>query len=185
MITDKQRAFIASLFDSREVSADVHQFTVHSMGGKKLALYSKSEASKLIGLLLACKPLAKASKPVSKPSGIDLTPVPAGRYAVPGEDGKLRFVIIDKPEDGKWKGYAFVKIQASDDRYPLGRQYPNSNSYVGKSPELVKAIAANPSEASKRYGHKIGKCGVCGRTLTDEVSRANGIGPICAEKHGW
>ena len=185
MITDKQRAFIASLFDSREITADVNRFTGHIMGGKKLALYSKSEASKLIGLLLACKPLARVSKPVSKPaSGLDLSPVPAGRYAVPGEDGKLRFVIIDKPENGNWKGWAFAKVQASDDLHKLGSQKPGS-SYTGKAPELLKAILANPSEASKRYGHEIGKCGVCGRTLTDEVSRANGIGPICAEKYGW
>jgi hypothetical protein len=33
-----------------------------------------------------------------------------------------------------------------------------------------------------RYGMLIGKCGVCGRTLTDEESRANGIGPVCAER---
>ena len=30
-----------------------------------------------------------------------------------------------------------------------------------------------------------GSCGHCGRTLTNEESRARGIGPICAGKMGW
>ncbi|MES2342166.1 MAG: DUF6011 domain-containing protein [Pseudomonadota bacterium] len=28
----------------------------------------------------------------------------------------------------------------------------------------------------------MGECGRCGRTLTDEASRAAGIGPVCASK---
>lgn len=39
--------------------------------------------------------------------------------------------------------------------------------------------------ASNRNGRELGHCGVCGRTLTDEESRARGIGPICAENNGW
>ncbi|MFA5712511.1 DUF6011 domain-containing protein [Mycolicibacterium sp.] len=30
----------------------------------------------------------------------------------------------------------------------------------------------------------VSHCGVCGRTLTDPVSIAAGIGPVCAHKHG-
>jgi uncharacterized protein DUF6011 len=33
-----------------------------------------------------------------------------------------------------------------------------------------------------RYGQELGECGHCGRTLTDEASRAAGIGPVCASK---
>jgi len=32
------------------------------------------------------------------------------------------------------------------------------------------------------YGTELGECGVCGRTLTDEKSRAYGIGPVCRER---
>jgi hypothetical protein len=35
------------------------------------------------------------------------------------------------------------------------------------------------------FGKLYGQCCVCGRTLTDEVSIANGIGPVCAGKGWW
>jgi len=37
-------------------------------------------------------------------------------------------------------------------------------------------------EEAKEFGVLYGTCCVCGRTLTDEVSIANGIGPVCARK---
>lgn len=38
---------------------------------------------------------------------------------------------------------------------------------------------------AKEYGALYGTCCVCGRTLTNEVSIRDGIGPICAGKDGW
>ena len=38
--------------------------------------------------------------------------------------------------------------------------------------------------ATALYGQELGHCGICGRELTDEDSRARGIGPKCAER-GW
>jgi hypothetical protein len=38
------------------------------------------------------------------------------------------------------------------------------------------------SEALATYGREIGRCGVCHRHLTDEDSRARGIGPNCASR---
>jgi hypothetical protein len=32
------------------------------------------------------------------------------------------------------------------------------------------------------YGQEIGSCGLCGRSLTDEASRARGLGSDCASK---
>lgn len=37
-------------------------------------------------------------------------------------------------------------------------------------------------EQAKHYGKMYGMCIKCGRTLTDEVSIAEGIGPVCAGK---
>ena len=100
--------------------------------------------------------------------------VPAGRYAV--DDGKLGFYKVDRPTEGRWAGYVFVNQLASDTEYPVR----------GERRSLVlETIALNPGAASLRYGREIGACGVCGRTLTDATSRANGIGPICADKMGW
>jgi Family of unknown function (DUF6011) len=47
---------------------------------------------------------------------------------------------------------------------------------------LAKIVMDGAEQASKRYGRELGNCGRCGRTLTDDASRAAGIGPVCASK---
>ena len=37
-------------------------------------------------------------------------------------------------------------------------------------------------QEAQAFGHDHGFCMVCGRTLTDPVSVANGIGPICSQR---
>lgn len=102
--------------------------------------------------------------------------VPAGRYAIE-VDGTLKFYVVDRPTEGRWAGYTFVKVQASDDTFPV------------RSREARTAILAQISDdvegAMLRYGREIGRCGHCGRTLTNEESRARGIGPVCAGKMGF
>lgn len=49
--------------------------------------------------------------------------------------------------------------------------------------DIAKRInEAGPYEAMIRYGQEIGSCGHCGRELTNQESRAAGIGPICRNK---
>lgn len=127
-----------------------------------------SEAIKRATATVARLRVAKAAAP--KPS------VVSGFYAIVDAAEITKFYKVEVVTEGKWAGRTFVKVQASDDLYPI----------KGETAKAVLAlIAADPAGASKRYGHSLGKCGVCGRTLTDEVSRANGIGPICANKNGW
>jgi hypothetical protein len=103
--------------------------------------------------------------------------IPAGRYAVADSiDGVLKFYQIDKPKEGRWQGFTFLKVFASDTTYPI-------KDYARKT-QLLNLIAKNPTEAMKRYGQEIGTCGCCGRQLTDAESRAYGIGPICRVKLG-
>jgi hypothetical protein len=40
-------------------------------------------------------------------------------------------------------------------------------------------------DAQALYGQEIGRCGVCGRHLTDEVTRKRGIGNDCAKRLGF
>lgn len=47
---------------------------------------------------------------------------------------------------------------------------------------IVERIAADVDGAAKRYADEIGNCYRCNRTLTDETSRALGIGPTCRNK---
>lgn len=56
------------------------------------------------------------------------------------------------------------------------------------TPEMIATLDKVESEglaAVAGIGILTGICGICGRTLTDEVSIRNGIGPICADKMGF
>lgn len=50
--------------------------------------------------------------------------------------------------------------------------------------DLVREIAASPVESARKYGRDTGTCSCCGRKLTDAVSIANGIGPVCESNWG-
>lgn len=103
--------------------------------------------------------------------------VPAGRYAVTGDEGQTVFVRVDRPTEGQWKGYTFVKIQAGDDLHRVSR----ATSFALQR----KILADGVQESMLRYGREIGSCGHCGRTLTNDESRQAGIGPVCRSKLGW
>lgn len=51
--------------------------------------------------------------------------------------------------------------------------------------EQVVAVINDPAAAARQSGLQTGRCSCCNRELTDPVSVANGIGPICAENYGW
>lgn len=125
--------------------------------------------------------LADAKRAAVKTSKVDPTvPVPdAGFYAIPDDTMKLHFYKIDRPTDGRWAGRVFAgEVVGGQDR-----PFPVKGAAATK---LFKAIADfGADEAMKLYGKEIGKCGVCNRTLTDEISRAYGIGPTCRAAKGW
>jgi hypothetical protein len=111
--------------------------------------------------------------PTSAPAPVQPIPdVPAGRYAIRATDGVVRFYVVDRPTEGKWVGRTFVSRQASDELFPIRDRAERTR--------VLSAILVDPRGASVLYGRELGRCGVCGRTLTDEASRAAGIGPVCA-----
>jgi Family of unknown function (DUF6011) len=171
-MTLKQRDYIKSLIQEREVS---------SLSDAQVKYLSRIEAdevdpdsgaaSRIIETLLA---LPRRDKRV--PGQWSPLDVPAGRYAlVHPERSHVEFFVVDQPTEGKWAGRTFVNQQAGDERYPVKGQ---------RAKEVLARIAVDPQAAMIRYGHELGRCGNCGRTLTDEVSRAMGIGPDCAAKLG-
>lgn len=99
----------------------------------------------------------------------------AGHYAVEVDD-TLVFVKVDRPTEGRWAGYTFITRQLSDEYVRMPRALAD---------RIKLAIAEDPKAAAIRYGHELGKCAICGRTLTNEASRAAGIGPKCAAGKGW
>jgi len=96
-----------------------------------------------------------------------------GRYAIT-LDGKLRFFRVNTPTEGRWANFTFV-----NEVFGGGRKEPIRNRNFRQM--VLTTIASDP-DALARYGQELGECGVCGRELTDEESRAIGIGPVCREK---
>jgi hypothetical protein len=103
--------------------------------------------------------------------------IPAGHYALLGQDDAWKFYKVDKPTEGRWAGYTFIKVQAGSEYHRLPSRATENN--------VLGRIAADPKRATIDYGHQLGRCGVCNRTLTNPDSIADGIGPICAAKMGW
>lgn len=93
-----------------------------------------------------------------------------GRYAVE-VGGVLKFY---KVKNGRQAGFVFLDVQASDEWHSIRN--------LGTIRQVLALIAQDAESAMILYGQEIGECGHCGRTLTDETSRAAGIGPICAGK---
>jgi hypothetical protein len=182
--SEKQIAWVRDLVATREMPASWRERAEHLLDIGP----TKPEASKMI---TAMKDLprkaqqqdephdpaflaaaAEAMAPRTQQPRVD---VPAGRYAVDTEAGHLAFYRVDRPTDGKWAGYTFVKVQASDELHPVRG---------GAAKAVLAKIAVDPTAAMLRYGQEIGKCGHCGRTLTDETSRELGIGPVCRAQLG-
>ncbi len=125
------------------------------------------------------KQAAKAAEPTS---GLDLTDIPAGLYAVPNGETRLKVAIRKPGEKSKWHGSIFVDDGAEyGNRQNYGRQLPGKD-YEGQIIEQLQAIAKDPLAAMKAYGNLVGCCGACGRKLEDEKSIEMGIGPVCLKK---
>lgn len=106
--------------------------------------------------------------------------VPAGRYAIEDEAGKLHFYKVDTPTEGRWAGRTFVDevvgggYEGNEVRYPVRDRR--------RRERVLAEIAEDPYAALTRYGKALEHCGICGRELTDTESRKLGIGPVCASK---
>jgi hypothetical protein len=146
---------------------------------------SKSEASALISNLInnVKRPVAKASNFSAK---LD---VPAGYYATPSLTGNndLDFWHVQKPTEGKWAGYTFVKRVLgghSDQDLPRDskRRIKDDNRRLARATQtaVLEAIVKFGIEKSNAlFGTELKFCRVCGIHLTDEISRELGIGPVC------
>jgi hypothetical protein len=113
-------------------------------------------------------------------SGLDLSKVPEGFYAVPGGDSRLKVQIKKPTPPSKWAGYIFVSDGAVyGQARSYGRQAPG-RTYTGLIQEALQVIAADPRAACAAYGKLVGRCGICNRPLEDAESVERGIGPVCA-----
>lgn len=115
--------------------------------------------------------LEAAAEPVKQGSSTSVPP--AGRYLVHSDGETIAYQV----RAGRKKGSREVH-----------RVDPETGKSMGKvsSPRLlsraVAAINADPSGAMADYGRATGSCGRCGRTLSDPISQAVGLGPGCRSK---
>jgi len=93
--------------------------------------------------------------------------------------------ITEAPATGQNAGALYVKLNGEYAGKIVGSQFKASWGVKADSilPGLLE-IAASPAEALKAKGKETGRCCCCGRELTDPVSVANGIGPICESNFG-
>ena len=98
-----------------------------------------------------------------------------GRYAIVIAD-KLRFFRVNTPTEGRWANVTFVnEVFGGDNKVAIRNRQLREEILIG---------IAKDSDALARFGQELGICGNCGRSLTDEESRALGIGPICRQNLG-
>jgi len=168
------------------------------------SLTEKQHALVLNGIARDAARSAKKAERAANAPAVDATKIEQA-FAVarekafrPGQDGqfmkplKLRAAnavdvqFTPGSVGSKWEGMLFAKTL--DDK-KLG--WIKDGKFTARfecSPveqEAVLSCAADPEGAVVAFAKAWKLCGVCSRTLTNDVSIARGIGPVCAEKFGW
>lgn len=153
--TEKQQAFLIKLTAEKDwTGSKVAARIQQLLSGETI---NRKQASDLIDELLKMKSVG----------------TPAKKKAVDIEDG---FYILNGEI---WK---VQQSLSSGGKYAKKLSASGSFDYVqGGVAKLAKAEKLTLA-AAKEYGKLYGMCCICGRTLTNEESIAQGIGPICAEK---
>jgi len=99
-------------------------------------------------------------------------------------EGNVRVVLsFDKTR-------THINITNRDNNTRYGKIFPDGKTFYRDSIEpsikiLLDFFNENPKEAVKAQGVQTNHCCCCGRELTDPVSVANGIGPVCAKNFGF
>lgn len=174
--TEGQLGFIRSLVDARDTSSLGIDWDLMLAGQ-----LGYSAASKMIDSLKACP-----FKPTPVEAADDEWTALAGELADLGGQHGARFAV--DTEDGASNKLAFWVVVRRGTRVYLNQYIGGSGPVrvrMGRPAQLavVKKIhAAGAYDAMIRFGHELGTCGRCGTPLTDDASRAAGIGPTCASK---
>ena len=158
-----------------EAEAAFADFTLIGQAGATAKEAGRAAFSAYIDSLIAYRDTlrkAAATLPTPGPAG----DVPAGRYAIEEPDGSTTFWKVDRPDSGKWAGYTFVKMLVAS---PSGLVENAVRNKARREAVLAAVAQAGVAESSRLFGKRLGVCGVCGSPLTNEESRARGIGPVC------
>lgn len=159
--SEKQVAFMTSLLSQKLPEADAADFISKMDSQKKF--------SENIDALKAMK--AVPARKIAEQATDDATEISDGFYVWDEQVYKVQRAVHGS-------GNLYAKLMDEDGHF---------NFMSGAIFKLTKAVKAGEAERltlarAKELGHLYGRCMVCGRTLTDEQSIADGIGPVCATK---
>jgi hypothetical protein len=194
MATDKQLAYIKGLAEDRQMSDD-HRSSILARVEAREVTFDRARdwIPRLKALPMRTQPTSDwtagdrikvqyeehelddgKNHRIGYITGAGEHRIPRGRYALEsaGADwaNDTTFFKVWVGERGGWS----IKVQASDEEYAI-------NKWETKL-WVLREIAKDPEAALRRYGRELGKCGICGRTLTNDLSRELGIGPVCRTK---
>jgi hypothetical protein len=93
--------------------------------------------------------------------------------------------ISEAPASGRNAGALYVKADGVYLGKVVGGKFLAGSDCDQPTHQQVDKVLANPLEEAIAHGKLTGQCAVCSRQLTDPVSVARGIGPVCAERFGW
>lgn len=137
---------------------------------------NKPQAHRFITFLLAQPKAATPAVPVEPVPApalvrnrLNFAEITDGNYAV-RTDGIVKFYRVTTNK----KGYKEVQVRASDALHLI----------MGKGQYVIlhQIVDAGLAESRMLFAQELGRCWRCGKSLTDEESRARGMGPDCAGK---
>jgi hypothetical protein len=102
--------------------------------------------------------------------------IPAGRYALPRAQASEAGNTV-----------TFFEVQEYRGRRRIVQLVGSIGTFAQQTLKLhlqffaLTHIAADPKAAAVLFGHETNTCGRCGSPLTNDASRARGLGPKCAQ----
>lgn len=168
-MTEKQFSYAITLIGQIDWSPEVRSEQLLQIAG--MDFYTIS--TKIDELKAAKLSSPKPAAPVAPAAPLSYVP-PKGHYLVLGKcyklaQSKLHGGMLVYGADPHTKGAYFGSLTSA------------KNVHIAEALATPEAAYA----ATVAYGQKYGKCGVCGKTLTDPESIAKKIGPVCAKKYGY
>ena len=154
--TQKQVAFLDRLLAEKDAPLAL----VRDLEAARESGLSSRDASRFIDGLIA-----SPRKQVAKQARVEIE---EGFYTKDGEIAKVQVAV-----HGSGNLYA-KRLDAQTGEFGFERGLV---SKIGRDGWRKLTL-----DEAKDLGRLYGRCLACGRTLTDETSIANGIGPICASK---
>lgn len=176
-ITEKQVAFIADLVAKRdwrssddEIFVKVCSYPVDEM----TRTMTRATASKLIDMLLACRPIRPTSAADDALAAVKNVGV---KFALPKKDGSgITFFEIVERKNGR----RFVNMLVG---HP--GSWLRQNISVAMQQAAARAFHADEKAAMNLYADEFTVCSKCDSPLSDERSRAARLGPVCAGNLGY